>query len=80
MGAMRIKMRAKPSKTGAKSINFEPFYALYGGFQPDLSRFFVHMEADFLAVSHSTPSFAGLETDSFLLFVGLWDYTVFTVR
>ena len=65
------KKGAKTIKNGAKTINFELFYALYVGFQPDPPRFFVPLEQDVLATSHAALPFVSFEAGIFLLFIGL---------
>jgi hypothetical protein len=64
-------MGAKTIENGAKTINFELFYALYVGFQPDPLRFFAPLEQDVFRASHEALPFVGLEAGIFLLFVGL---------
>ena len=68
---MAPKRGAKTIEKGAKTINFELFYALYVRFQPDPLRLFAPLEQDVFAASHEPLPFAGLETGIFLLFVGL---------
>ena len=68
---MAPKRGAKTIENGAKTINFELFYALYVGFQPDPPRFFAPLEQDVFATSHEALPFVGLGAGIFLLFVGL---------
>ena len=68
---MASKGGAKTIENRAKTINFELFYALYVGFQPDPPQFFAPMEQDVFATSHAALPFVGLEAGIFLLFVGL---------
>jgi hypothetical protein len=49
---MASKGGAKTIGNGAKTINFELFYALYVGFQPDPLRFFAPLEQHVFANPH----------------------------
>jgi hypothetical protein len=68
---MAPKRGAKTIENGAKTINFELFYALYVGFQPDPLRLFAPLEQDVFAASRAALPFVGFEAGIFLLFVGL---------
>jgi hypothetical protein len=76
---MASKGGAKTIGNGAKTINFELFYALYVGFQPDPLRFFAPLEQHVFATPHEPLPFVGLEAGIFLLFVGLYHYAVCTL-